>query len=610
MITAKHANVLAGSMLGIMFVLMFASAWHDSGIMDELAHIPAGYSYLTQKDMRLNPEHPPLIKNLAALPLLLLDINFPTDVKAWAQDLNGQWDMGRIMLYEAGNDPDQILHWSRFPMMLLAILFGWLLFAWTKKRFGPGVALMTLAFFAFSPTFIAHSRYVTTDLAAAFGFFIGIAAFIDFIENPTRKHLVIAGIALGVALLLKFSLFLLLVVYGVITLLWVASTFTHPSEHLSRSQRLGHALRHGAMLVGKLALVGIVALALVWIVYIWHVWNYPQDKQLADATELLSSFGKRYLVNFDLWLIANPFTRPIGQYVLGLLMVVQRAAGGNTTYFLGEVNNSGWWYYFPVVYALKEPLALHIATLIALALGMRSWFAQRSFKLLTWVRTHIAEATMLTFIAIYWAYSIDSPLNIGVRHVLPTFPFIYLLVSKRLLDWARHVPIPNPRTTAEALSDLYHRYVLGLPKHLLIGALLFWTMFHTLIAFPAYLSYFNEVVGGSREGYRYAVDSNYDWGQDLKRLAYYVQAHKIDRIAIDYFGAGSPEYYLGSAAEPWSSARGPVRGYFAVSASFRQGAYGETPPWFTRAPQDSYEWLRPHEPVARAGESIFIYNLP
>lgn len=597
-------------MLGIMFLLMFASAWHDSGIMDELAHIPAGYSYLTQKDMRLNPEHPPLIKDLAGLPLLFLDINFPTNVKAWAQDLNGQWDMGRTMLYDAGNDPDQILHWARFPMMLLALLFGWLLFAWTKKRFGAGVALMTLAFFAFSPTFIAHARYVTTDLAAAFGFFIGIAAFIDFIENPTKKHLIIAGIALGVALLLKFSLFLLLPVYGVVTLLWIISAFTHHTEPLSRTQHIGHALRHGAALVGKLVLIGLIGLTLVWVVYIWHVWEYPQERQLADATALLSSFGKRYLVNFDLRLIENPFTRPLGQYVLGLLMVVQRAAGGNTTYFLGEVSNGGWWYYFPVMYLLKEPLALHIATLLALALGIRAWLARRSFKLLAWVRTHIAEATMFAFIAIYWAYSINSPLNIGVRHVLPTFPFIYLLVSKKLLDWAHAVPYPDPQTIADSLRDIYHRYIIGLPKHLLIGALLFWTMFHTLVAFPAYLSYYNEIVGNSHEGYRYAVDSNYDWGQDLKRLAYYVEAHNIDHIAIDYFGAGSPSYYLGETTELWSSSRGPVHGYFAVSASFRQGAYGKTPPWFTRKSEDSYEWLRPYEPIARAGESIFIYNLP
>ena len=171
-------STIAVAMLGIMFVLMFFSAWGDSATMDELAHIPAGYSYLAQKDYRLNPEHPPLIKDLAAFPLLYLNLNFPTDVGAWKNDVNGQWDMGRIFLYESGNNADKILRFSRFPIMLLALIFGWLLFRWVRGIYGDEVGLLTLFFYSFSPTFIAHSRYVTTDLAAAFGFFIGIAAFI------------------------------------------------------------------------------------------------------------------------------------------------------------------------------------------------------------------------------------------------------------------------------------------------------------------------------------------------------------------------------------------------------------------------------------------------
>jgi hypothetical protein len=141
-----------------MFILMFFSSWNDSATMDELAHIPAGYSYLTQKDYRLNPEHPPLIKDLAAFPLLYLDLNFPADAKAWKDDVNGQWDMGRIFLYESGNNADKILRFSRLPIILLAIFFGWLLFKWARKNYGDKVGLLTLFFYSFSPTFLAHSR--------------------------------------------------------------------------------------------------------------------------------------------------------------------------------------------------------------------------------------------------------------------------------------------------------------------------------------------------------------------------------------------------------------------------------------------------------------------
>ena len=113
----EKVNYLALAILAVMAGLMYFSALNDSAIMDELAHIPAGYSYLTQKDYRLNPEHPPLIKDLAALPLLFQKINFPTDTKAWQEDINGQWTQGAVFLYETGNDADKILFWMRLPML-------------------------------------------------------------------------------------------------------------------------------------------------------------------------------------------------------------------------------------------------------------------------------------------------------------------------------------------------------------------------------------------------------------------------------------------------------------------------------------------------------------
>src|SRR3989338_7909753 len=148
MISRYFSNTIAVSLLLAMFVFMFFSSVNESAIMDELAHIPAGYSYLTQKDYRLNPEHPPLAKDLAAFPLIFLNLNFPTEVKAWAEDINGQWDMGRIFLYESGNDADRILFWSRLPMMILALVFGWLIFYVSRRLYGDRVGLLTLLFYA------------------------------------------------------------------------------------------------------------------------------------------------------------------------------------------------------------------------------------------------------------------------------------------------------------------------------------------------------------------------------------------------------------------------------------------------------------------------------
>ncbi len=603
----NRARTAAVVILAAMFILMLASVWNDSATMDELAHIPAGFGYVTQLDYRLNPEHPPLIKALSALSAwIAARPRFPTDTSYWRDDVNGQWAQGAKFLYESGNDADKIIFWSRLPLILLTVLFGWLLFRWSQKRFGSATALLTLAFFAFSPTILAHGRYVTTDLGAALGFFIGIASFTSFLEKPSRRNTAIAGLALGAALLFKFSAVLLIPLYLILLAAWV---FAKPYLHFHERARLI------GRLLAKIAIIGTVALVIIWAVYGVLVWNYPLEKQSRDAEFLLSSYGFGPAANLDLALIKNPVTRPLGQYLLGFLMVQQRSAGGNTAFFLGEVSAAGSRLYFPLLYLLKEPLTLHILTLIALITSFSRVLRTRRIRLSlvrSWIADHFPEFSALIFIAFYWLLSIVSPLNIGVRHVLPTFPFIYLLVSSRVVMWLRLHWISNPQNWVERLRGIYQVYIKTIPRYVLVVGLLLWFIAGTIMVFPYYLSYYNELVGGSARGWQVAVDSNYDWGQDLKRLAQFVEKNNIPKIAVDYFGGGNPRYYLGNKFEPWWSARGapPAGGWFAISATFRQGAFGAPSPGFVRRPEDSYEWLKPYEPVERIGYSIFVYKLP
>ncbi|MFY9479745.1 MAG: glycosyltransferase family 39 protein, partial [Aquabacterium sp.] len=211
----KKSPILAFFMLTIMFGLLLSSILNESAIVDELAHIPAGYSYAVLSDYRLNPEHPPLLKAISGVFVrTFVNPHFPTDIASWKDEINGQWGMGYSFLYENGNDADAIIFWARIPIILLAIYFGWLFYQWIQRRFGSRVALLTLAFFCFSPTMLAHSRYVTTDLGASFGFFIGIATFIQLLERPTLRNAIIAGLCFAVAQLLKFSLVLLVTICG------------------------------------------------------------------------------------------------------------------------------------------------------------------------------------------------------------------------------------------------------------------------------------------------------------------------------------------------------------------------------------------------------------
>ncbi len=595
----RKSDIIAVGLLAVMLALLLASSWNDSAIFDETAHIGAGYTYLRYQDSRLNPEHPPLIKDAAAFPLLFLHLWFPVQDRPFWTIPNvhdRQWMAGNDLLYEERNDPDKILFWARLPIMLLATLFGWLLYRWVYSLYGEKTALLALFLYVFSPTILAHSRFVTTDTAAAFGFFIGLASFLRFLKKPTGTNLAITGVAFGVAQLLKFSLFLLAPMYLILAFLWAFIEARQNPGTRGGKEKFFVFVKGFASLLGKMAIIGLIGLAIIYAVYVWHVWNYPGSKQLQDASFVLGNFGVPTLAKLDIWLVQNKFLRPLGQYFLGLLMVLQRAGGGNTTYYWGEVSANGWRSYFPFAYFAKETAAFHLLALLALLVALRRVFSSQKKSadaFFAWMKDNFAITASIIFVAFYWAYSIFSTLNIGVRHVLPTFPFIYLLVSHGIVSWVYPAYRKLPRVWA------------------FVGLLCLWMVISVLTAFPYFLSYYNEFIG-TENGYRYIVDSNYDWGQDLKRLRDIVEQERIEKIYLDYFGGSSPRYYLGERFEPWWSAKGPPPSgsVFAVSASTLMGAWGTYDSELAQKPEDRYDWLRGMEPTRRAGTSIFIYRMP
>lgn len=571
-----------------MFFLVFFSVLNDSDTYDEHAHIPAGYSYLVLKDCRLNPEHPPLIKTLSALPLLFLNLKFPTESPAWKGYINGEWAVGQMFLYTSGNCADRIIFLARLPIIILALFSGWFLFRTVRSFCGDKAALLTLFFFAVSPTVIAHSHYVTTDIGAAFGFFLGIVMFYKFLKKDNLKSILGAGVCLGIALLLKFSTFLLIPLYIIFALFWVfLNSFKTRDFHLAKE---------AGKIILKLFLIFSIAFLIVLVVYQYHIWNYPPECQLRDTigiTESIQTSGAVTVVRATIcWMADKPVLRCFGQYLLGLLMTNSSAKGGTFTYYWGEVSATGWKSYFPMAYLLKEQLAFHILTLFVLIVSLGSFLKKHGrthVSFIDWLHDNFILTMSFIFIGTYWLISILSSLNIGVRHILPTFPFIYLLVARSLI---RHF-----------------QFVKSIPKYLFVGILLFWLLVEIIISFPCYLSYHNILAGGTAWGWRYFIDSNYDWGQDLKRLKKFVEKNKIERIKLDYFGKGLPSYYLGERFEPWKSSNGITDGWFAISATCRQHAWGMPVKGSKIKSEDSYSWLRPYEPVARVGQSMFIYYI-
>jgi len=604
-------------------ILMLKVSAGDSAIMDELAHIPAGYGYVHNLDYRLNPEHPPLLKALAALPVIFLNPAFPTDNPAWATELNGQWDMGRAFLYGSGNDPDSIVRVARYFPILLTLLTALLVYALASRLFGKAWALWPTLLFALSPTILAHGHYVTTDIAATFGVLLGAITFLKYLLHPSQKTLFLAGLAFGVAELCKFSTALLVPYFIVLALVWAAKLAWE--DQLSGIKKLRPFLFFAwRKLVGTAAIFAIGYVVIVYPVYFLFTRNYPPERQAAETVTLLSSYGNgptatgtfcklsRCPAELTIWASKYEITRPFAEYALGVLMTVQRAAGGNSSYFLGDLSKTGSRTYFPLVFSIKETLPAMFAILFGIvlaALGIRRAFVDPAEtwkkKFSRFLENRFVELALFLFILLYWGWSMKSPLNIGVRHLLPTIPLIYILLTGAWKRW---------------VDDGKKAW-----KKILVLVLCAWSVIEIFIAYPYFLSYFNELGGGVSGGYRYVTDSNYDWGQDLLRLRDFVNTHpEIQKVAVDYFGGGSPEYYLGDKEVNWSSDKGNPADFginwLAVSVNTLEGAFSKLIPDQTRAPKDEYSWLEAIRPRAkewgsvpppdfRAGTSIFIYKL-
>jgi len=573
-------------LLLFMVTISILSIKNDSLTMDELAHIPAGYSYMHEKDYRLNPEHPPLLKDLAAIPLLFMNLKFDKEFDAWKDDINGQWRVGWKFIFDSGNNTEKMIFWSRIPMILILLVLGFYIFHWAKELLGNKFALLALFLFSFSPTFIAHGRYVTTDVGAAAAFFIATYYFVKWLKNSTKKNLIFAGIAFGLAQLAKFSLFLLVPYFGLLLLIWMI---------IFRKKFLKYILFFILLLA--------IGYLVIFPLYQYHVLNYPAERQVRDTEFILTSCSVRPLANLITWMADKPILRSYAHYFLGLSMVFQRTAGGNTTFFLGEVSAVSWKRYFPIVYIIKTPLSLNILALIALLFlawqvpKIKNW----KFEIRNWLKKYFAEISMLIFLAIYWGVSIKGNLNIGIRHILPTFPFIYILISgqiKRIFDYLKKA---KPRHKVAGLS---------LAK-IVLSILLIWYAFSSLSIFPYYLTYFNELIGGAKNGHLYVADSNLDWGQDLKRLAKWADQQGIEKIKVDYFGGSDVNYYLGNKYEEWHGDYKPedAKGnYLAISASFLQQGQAVPAKGFNQS-TDYYLWLTQYKPITVIGNSIFVYYI-
>jgi hypothetical protein len=547
-------------LLALMAGLQIASARTETQVWDEGFELGSAYAYLKTGKLRFNLEQPPLAKVLAALPLLYLNPRLPVEDPSWInkQDI----EFGIAFLYHNRVRADTMLLAARAMIILLTVALGVLIAAWTRRRFGNGPALLAVALVAFDPNLLAHGHYATTDLGAAFFMFAACVAWDAFLGSRRKVHLMLGGILLGFAIGTKFSALMLLPVFAVL----YAIRWWQQKERFSWLHFAGSLLS-----VAVIAYLAIVLVYLPEAKYFVPSWAMkrpgPALDTVVDRSNMLGDLLCR---------IGNVASLQANSFYRGFSDFARHNTGGHPSYLLGQISDTGWWYYFPVVFLVKTPTADLLLFGIVLAGGTLVLF-KNGFRVTTpW-------ATILVPALLYFSLSMASHIDLGIRHLLPFYPFFFIVLAAGFF----------------AVVKLRWRSWTGWLL-MVVGILL---AAESLSAFPDYLSFFNLVSGGTRRGPHYLLDSNIDWGQDLKNLKLYMSRHPARQYCLEYFGNADPAYYgmnVGYVARTnQPQERQDMDCMVAISVTLLYELY-EAPGSFT--------WLRARKPVGRVG-SIWIYDV-
>jgi len=506
----KYEKAYVALLLTIFAVLAISSMAQKGLTTDELAHIPAGYSYIKTQDFRLNPEHPALMKSLAGLFLLPLNPTLPLEHNSWITargDGKQQWIFGAQFLHIV-NDLDSILFWARIPVVLLALLLGFYIWRWSKELYGSKPALFALTLFTFSPNLLAHSRLVTTDLAITTFSLITIYYWYHALQNPSTRNLIKTGVALGLALASKFTGVYLPIIL-VLQAVWLSTKAQQEDVKRFAKQTLTRLLIVGATAFGTLILA-------------YQIVGIPD-------------------------------------FFVGLWRVIVHSQLGHNAYLMGAYSKSGWWYYFIFTFLFKTPIAIFILIIARMIYKHTKPFdKQTGFILLP--------------AAIFFISFMLNKINIGHRHILPIYPFLFIWLS----------PLANTKDFAK--------------KTLLVFTIVFYIV-SSLFIYPHYLAYFNEFIT-PEQGHNYLLDSNIDWGQDLKGLGVWTKENNIDNITMAYFGLDYRDY----RGITWNELKcRPTSGLIAISVNRLKGLN----------PKDAKctAWMKDLKPIHYIGYSIHIYNI-
>jgi hypothetical protein len=553
LLTRRPALLLTTAVLLLSYTLALSSSLrHKTPTYDEQGFLVRGVGYLRGENRHMRVGHPLGLNALNSF-LIAADptIILPTEHPSWAETSFHR--PGELFMWEIGNDVGRIMLLSRLPSIWLGLLLIAIVGRWAyglTRRREAG--LLALALLAFDPNILAHTRLATTDLGLAAGVVFAAYSLWRYLKRPSFPNILLFAAAFAFMLNTKFTAGLFVPLLGLILLgFWLNVWQRRPANYQLSTINY------------QLLAFPIAAFLLLWASYGFQIGTLPRE---------LPAFSQ-----------LGGLTLPLSHYLEQLLDIGGRLQVSTPAFLLGQYSDSGWWYYFPVAFALKTPLPILIALLLSLLYWLRS--------LLTEHRLLNSGNWSLALLPLgYAVFALTTDINLGYRHLLPILPFMTLFIAVTL------------------------NFSQKLNVSLLPGLAVGWLLLNSLFIYPHFLAFFNGLAGGPDNGWRYLVDSNLDWGQDLAGLKPWLADNDVDEVWLSYFGQGRPDYYgiVYRGLDSWPPRfthpeirpffpYNPAPGIYAISATTLQGVHF--------ADHDQYAYFREQEPLAKIGYSVFLYEV-
>ncbi len=576
---------IAAVILVASFFLNLTSSLDKTGTFDENIYTTIALQHYKTGQIIYNAEHPPLSKYLIGFPLNFLNLNVPEEIYTSASrplEFAESMKVAQKFMFEMGNNADEILFWARIPIMLVFLVGGIYVFRWSKELFGDKVALVTTFLYSFNPTLIANAGLATTDMTAMVFMFISGYYFWKYVKAPSKSSFVKVGVTFGLALLSKHTALYLIPIFALV-LFWQKLSLkdTEVKEKVKQ-------------FIVPLFLIIILGTFVLNAGYLFQGTLSPISSykyygpQLMQKISVISNDNNMAALSF---LTSIPMPLP-ESYVKGMIFDILFSQKDYRSYLNGQIFYGRNILYFPTAVLLKTPMPVLLLTFLGLVLLIKKHDISdpklpirenpKGFH------CKIDEYYLLIpAIFILFLFSFVTKFNVGVRHIIPIFPFLLVFCGKGI------------------------EFLMRSNKKLIIlSLLLIWYAFSAISVYPYYIAYFNELAGGPDNGYKFLIDSNLDWGQDLKGLKSYMVENNINKIKLSYFGTADPKYYNISFERMIDTTQfnltenltcEPTKGVVAISATNLFG--------MGRMEPNCFDWIKKYEPVEKIGYSIFVYNI-